>query len=340
MIRQPFFYVLLVRQRYFVLLGVMNAMKKPTTPQVRIVTVGVAGVAGAAGWLLLGPLGAVIGVVAGPPVTLLAWATLRAYTVPSPSDHMANHEPYLALQEATYQMRASRRLARWWPGQFLEPLAIDLLEKAEALEGLGRSWHALRPAAEAVGIYRDLAARRPRKFEEGLAGALDRQAHLLAAAGILLEAAEAAGEAARLYGNLAASAPGKYLPDLAESLTFRAASLSEAGQDSAALEAAAEAAGLCRDRLPRDNQPLCAAQAYLLHGRLLAGQARYAEAASPLARGWQLAVRQGQQDLLAPAAAALRATCRADQAAVLGAWRAEGGGDPPGWLIQTPPEVP
>jgi tetratricopeptide (TPR) repeat protein len=312
-------------------------MKRPTTRRVRIATAGMAGVAGVAGWLLLGPLGAVIGVVAGPLTGIAAWATFMAYAVPSASDYMDSHEPYLALQEAGSKMRVWRKLARWWPGQFLEPLAIELLAQAEALHGLGRSSRALGPAAEAVGIYQDLAARRPRKFEPDLAGALDRQARLLDAAGRPLEAAEAAGVAARLYRNLAVSAPAEYLPDLAESLTARAASLSQAGQGSAALEAATEAAGLCQDRLPRDEQPRCAAQAYLLQGRLLAGQARYGEAAGPLARGWQLAVSRDQQDLLAPATQALRAAYRADQAVVLDAWHAEAAGEPPGWLTRTPP---
>jgi hypothetical protein len=312
-------------------------MKMPTTGQARITLIVVTGAAGGAGWLLLGPLGAVIGVVAGPLVAAVATAVFMAFAVPSPSDHMAGHEPYLALQKARYDLWSWRVLARWWPGQFLEPLAITRLVEAEALLALGRRLQALGPAAEAVAIYQDLAARKPRKFEAGLAGALDRQAQLLAAAGSQAEAAASAGVAARLYRNLAASAPGKYLPALAGSLTCQAAWLSEAGQDRAALEAAAEAAGICQDRLPLDDQPGCAAEALLLQGRLLAGQARYHEAASPLARGWQLAASGDQDGLLAPAAQALRAAYRAEQAAVRDAWRIAASAEPPDWLTGPPP---
>lgn len=316
-------------------------MKMPTRGQARITLVVVTGATGAAGWLLLGPLGVVIGVVAGPLVATVAWAVLVAFAVPDPSDHMADHEPYLALQKAREHLPFWRKLARWWPGQFLEPLAIARLEEAEALLALGRRRQALRPAAEAVAVYQDLAARKPRKFEAGLADALDCQAQLLAAAGSQAEAAASAWTAARLYRNLAASAPGKYLPALAESLTCQAAWLSEVGADRAALEAAAEAADICQDRLPLDDQPRCAARALLLQGRLLAGQARYREAVGSLARGWQLAAGRGQEkDLLASAAQALRAAYRAEPAAVRDVWRIAVGGEPPDWLTGPPPQSP
>lgn len=313
----------------------------PTSGQARITLVVVTGAAGAAGWLLLGPLGAVIGVVAGPLVALVALGLFIAFAVPSSSDHMATHEPYLALQKARYDVPAWQALARRWPGQFLDALAITRMEEAEALLALGRRGQALGPAAEAVAIYQDLAARKPRKFEAGLAGMLDRQAKLLAAAGSQAEAAASAGAAAWLYRNLAASAPEKYLSALADSLTCQATWLSEAGRDRSALEAAAEAASICQDRLPFGDQPRCAARALLLQGTLLAGQARYHEAASPLARGWQLAAGQDQeQDLLASAARALRAAYRAEQAAVRDVWRTVAGGEPPDWLSGLPPQAP
>jgi hypothetical protein len=308
-------------------------VKMPTSRQARIMVVVVTCAVGATGWLLLGPLGAVIGVAAGALVAFVALGTFIAFAVPSASDHLASHEPYLGWRKAKYDLRSWRSLARWWPGQFLEPVAVTLLVEAEALLALGRRSQALGPAAEAVAIYQDLAARKPRKFDAALAGALDRQAHLLAAAGSPVEAAASAAKAARLYRDLAVPAPGKYLPALAESLTRQATWMSEAGQDRAALEAAAEAAGICQDRLPLDEQPRCAARALLLQGRLLSGQARYQEAASPLARGWQLAASRGlDEDLLASAAQALRAAYRAERAAVRDAWRIAAGSEPPEWL--------
>src|SRR5262249_26100634 len=75
-------------------------------------------VGGVAGWLLLGPLGAVIGVVAGPLISTIVWVTLLVSAVPSASEHMASHEPYLALQEAGSTLWTWRKMARWWPGQF------------------------------------------------------------------------------------------------------------------------------------------------------------------------------------------------------------------------------
>ena len=43
-----------------------------------------------------------------------------------------------------------------------------------------------------------------------------------------------------------------------------------------------------------------------------------------------------QADLLAPAAAFLRAAYQADEAAVRSAWRIETGGEPPEWLTGFP----
>jgi hypothetical protein len=133
-----------------------------TTGQARTAVVGAAGAAGAAGWLLLGPWWAAAGVVAGPAALLVAYGVVRAYVVPTPWDHMADHEPYLALAETRNLRWPSQVMARWWPGQFLEPLACHLLVEGEALLALGRRVEALGPAAEAVAIYQGLAARRPR----------------------------------------------------------------------------------------------------------------------------------------------------------------------------------
>ena len=303
----------------------------------RVAVIAAAVVAGAGGWLLLGPPGAIIGVVAGPVVLVVALAVFAAFCVPDAADHMAGHEPYLALTEVRQGQWAARTLARWWPEMFFDVLAGDLLTGAEALTALGRPSRAIGPAAEAVTLYRDAVARKPRKHEAGLARALDRQSQVLAAVGRLTEAAAGAGAAARLYRSLSVPDPGTHLPALVCSLTCQAGWLEAAGQDSAALAAAAEAAGICRDRLPRDDQPSCTARAFLLQGRLLAGAARYHEAARPLARGWDLAAGPDEEGLRASAVPALRATYRADQSAFRDAWRIEADGNLPGWLTGQPP---
>jgi tetratricopeptide (TPR) repeat protein len=255
---------------------------------------------------------------------------------PEPATHLQNHEPHRALTEINRGLRSWRYLARKWPSQFRQPLAETLLTQAEALCALHREAQALSPAAEAVAIYRVLAAEKPRKFTSGLAGALDRQSSLLAASGRLAEAVEAVAVAVRLYRNLVPAAPGDYLPGLADALTRQAEWLLDMGVDSAALAPASEAADICQDRLSHDELPLCAAQTLLLTGRLLAGQARYREAARPLARGWQLAADHGRQDLLASAVPAVRATYQADDAALRAAWRTETGGEPPDWIAGLP----
>ncbi len=305
---------------------------KPTRGKLGIILAGAAAAGGAAGWLLFGPLWAIAGVVAGPPLALGAYSVAMVYTDPDPVALLKANEPYQALTEVQRALPSWRGLARIWPGQFREPLAINLLMKAEALDGLHRQADALGAAAEAVAIYQVLAAEEPRKFTPGLAGALDRQAWLLAAGDRRAEAIAAVTVAVRLYTNLTASEPRKYLPVLAESLTRQAQWLSEMDLGGQALAAASEAAAICQDRLAREELPRCTAQALLLQGRLLAGQARYREAVRPLARGWQIAAGQQRQDLLTSAARALKAAYAADQAGFAAAWRAETGGEPPDWL--------
>jgi tetratricopeptide (TPR) repeat protein len=301
---------------------------------------GAAVVGGAAGWLLLGPLWTIAGVVAGPPFALVACATFFAFAVTEPATHLQNHEPHRALTEISRGLWSWRYLARIWPSQFRQPLADTLLTQAEALGALHREAQALSSAAEAVAIYQVLAAGKPRKFTPGLAGALDRQSSLLSASGRLAEAEKAIAVAVRLYRDLVPAAPGDYLPGLADALTRQAEWLLDMGQDSAALAPASEAADICQDQLPRDALPPCAAHTLLLTGRLLAGQARYREATRPLARGWQLAARHGRQDLLASAVLAVRATYQADDAALRAAWRTETGGEPPDWVNGLPQRPP
>lgn len=306
----------------------------PTRGQLIGILGGAAIVGGAAGWLLLGPLWTIAGVVVGALFALMACSTFLALTMTEPATHLQNHEPHRALTEISQGLWSWRYLARIWPSQFRQPLADTLATQAEALRALHREAQALSPAAEAVAIYQVLAAEKPRKFTPGLAGALDRQSSLLAASGRLAEAEKAIALAARLYRNLVPAAPGDYLAGLADALTRQAEWLLDLGQDSAALAPASEAADICQDQLPRDELPPCAAQTLLLAGRLLAGQARYREANRPLAGGWLLAARRGRHDLIAQAVPAIRATYWADDTALRAAWLTETGGEPPDWIYR------
>jgi hypothetical protein len=190
--------------------------RHPTRGFVFTILAGAAAVGGAAAAFLLGPLWAIAGVVAGPPLAMLVFSVVFACTVPDPVTHLTNKEPYRALTEVDRILPAWRDMAGKWPGQFREPLATQLLIRAEALHALHRGPQALQPSAEAVAIYRDLAARNPGKFTPGLAAALHRQANLLAANDREQEAIAAAEVAARLYRGLAG--PERYLPYLADAL--------------------------------------------------------------------------------------------------------------------------
>ena len=310
----------------------------PWVTRARLLTVSaVAAIAaGTACWLLLGPPWAILGVAAGPVVVQLALVAALAVTRTDPADLLRQHEPYRALIQVEDELRSWRELARRRPTLFSEALGLELLVQAESLLALGRAADAPGPAAEAVGIFRALAIRKPRRCTAGLAEALGRQARVLAAVGSQPEALEAAREATRLYRSLAAAAPGKYLQELAGLLTDQAEWLAGMRQDEEALQTVDAAVVICQDRLPRLDQPSCTAQALLLQGRLRAGQARYREAAAPLARGWQLAASRQQANLLAPAVAPLRAAYQADEAAVRSAWRIETGGEPPEWPTGSP----
>jgi tetratricopeptide (TPR) repeat protein len=294
--------------------------------------------AGAACWLLVGPPWAALGAVGGPAVVVVALVWAVGTTHAHPAELLRDHEPYRALTQLQPVLESLRYTSRRWPGvtSSADVLAHHLLIQAESLLALGRLAEAPGPAAEAVSIFRTLADRKPHRFTAALSRGLDRQARVLAAAGREADAVEVAREAARLYRNLDAAAPGKHLPALAGSLTDQAQWLSDMRQDDEARQAVDEAVTICQDRLPRADQPSCAAQALLLQGRLRVGQARHREAAAPLARGWQLAASREQTDLLAPAAASLRAAYQADEAAVRSAWRIETGGDPPQWLTGFP----
>lgn len=287
---------------------------------------------GAAGWLLLSPLWAIVGVVAGPFLALVMFAVVVTFTLPDATTLVNQHEPYQALKQLQYDIRSSRRLAKVWPSQWRDALANNLITQSDALHALSQDVHALRSCDEAVAIYHALAAEKPGKYGSDLAGALDRQSRLLAGAGRQADAIAAIDTAVRLYRNLAAAEPGTYLPALAEALTCMATWLTDIGRDTDALAAAHEATRIYWHRLPWPELPPYAARAALLEGQLLSKQERHHDAAAMLARGWHLAASQEQQSALSSATPALKTTYYADPDDFAAVWQAETSTKPPDWL--------
>lgn len=303
-------------------------MKRPGG--VSLVLLGGAVALGGAG-LLLGPAWAVAGVVAGPFIALMAASVVQVFTTPDPADLQRTGRHREALSMIGDQMPAWRLLARIWPGQFREPLALVLMDKSMALLAAHRDGEALAAAEQAVAIYRSLAAARPGKPAPDLAGALNNLSYPLRAAGRRDDALAAAEEAVRMYRALAAARPGKYRYDLARSLGTEAEVLSLAGEYGKALAAASEAAGIYQDMRAGDRAAPDAAEVLFLHGQLLCGLSRHREAARPLARAWRLAARQDQQEPRFDRAV-LETAYRAAPARFLDTWRAETGVGPPRWL--------
>jgi tetratricopeptide (TPR) repeat protein len=289
---------------------------------------------GAAGWLLLSPLWAIAGVVAGPFLALVVFSVVVTFTLPDATTLVNQHEPYQALKQVRHDIRTSRYLAKIWPSQWRDALALNLITQSEALHALSQDAHALRSCDEAVTIYQALAAENPGKYGPDLADALDRQSRLLATAGRQADAIAAVETAVRLYRNLAIAEASKYLPALAEALTCMASWLTDIRQDSQALAAAHEATGIYWHRLPWPDLPPCAAQAALLEGQLLSRKDRHHDAATMLARGWHLAVSQHQQNALSAATPALKATYDADPDDFATVWHTETGAKPPDWLAR------
>ena len=287
---------------------------------------------GAAAWLLLGPWWAIAGVAAGLLLTLVAVVFFHGFGVPDVVTLLNEGRPDRAAAQVHGGMPELRTLARVWPGQFRDFLASHLIFLSAALNAMHRDAEALQAVAEAVSILQELAAGRPDKYERNLANALDRQSRLLSATDRPAEALAAMEVALRLYRNLAVSNPA-YLPVVAESLTCRAGWLAELGKDSESTAARNEAAAIYRDRLAWPYARSGEARVLLRDGELLCRQGRYREAAGPLARGWNLANAEYQEDALWQAAPALRAAYNADPDGFAAVWHAEtGGGNPPDWL--------
>jgi tetratricopeptide (TPR) repeat protein len=289
---------------------------------------------GAAGWLLLGPVGLIAGVVAGPVIALLALVVVLEHATPDPVILLNNGRPQQAAAQIRGDLQELRALARMWPGVWRDALADRLIVLSGALHAMHRDVEALRPATEAVAIYQGLAAKRPDKYAAGLADALDRQARLLAAADRPAEALAAMEVAVRLQRNLAAADPGKYLPILAESLDCQAGWLARTGNNTGAMAAAYEATAIYRDRLPWTQASAREARRMLLEGELLCQQGRYHEATRLLAQGWHKADTRYQQDALWQAAPTLRAAYRANPDGFVAVWHAETSREPPPWLSQ------
>jgi len=302
-----------------------------TRDKVMLTFAGGAAGCGAAAWLLLGPVWAIAGVVAGPFVALIAVSGVRAYAVPDAVTMLDKGRPDRAAAQLRRDMPALRTMARAWPGQFGEDLPRRMMTLASALRAMHQDTQALRVAAEAVAICQDLAAERPGKYALGLADALDRQARFLGAVGQPAEALAAMEVATRLYRNLAAADP-RYLPVLTESLDSQASWLAELNRDDDAMAAANQAAAIRQNRPASSQVPSSEARLLLSEGERLCREGRYREAARPLAQGWRRAHKRYQRDALWQAAPALRAAYRADPDHFTAEWHAETGGEPPDWL--------
>jgi hypothetical protein len=287
---------------------------------------------GAATWLVLGPLWAIAGLASGYLAAMVVYAAGMTYITPTPATLLAKGRPEDALTVVQRLEAQQRLMARKWPSLFAEGLASDLLAKSDALHALNQDDLALRTADEGVAIYQTLAADRRARYAPHLARAIYIQSHRMATVGLLAEAITAIQTSLLLFRELALTEPGKYRPLTAQALTCMAEWLAEIDNDAQALAAAHEATSIYWDTPGAAEMPAHAARAALLEGRLLCQQARYLEAAPPLARGWNLATRLEQQEALAGAAPALRTACRALAADFAAVWRAETGSVVPEWL--------
>jgi hypothetical protein len=290
---------------------------------------------GAASWLLLGPLWAIAGVLAGPfvpPVAfVIAYLVGTVFLMPQPVTLIAMGRPEDALRRLRREEVSARGLARAWPGQFREVLAYHLVVKSDALHALHRDRQALSSADEGVASYQTLAADKPAKYASYLSRAIDTRSRALGGLGRQAEAIAAIETAIRMFRNLAIAEPDEYLPVLAEALTCMAKWLADIDNDAEALTAARESTDIYW-QLPGPELPTYAASAALLAGRLLCRQSRYREAATLLARGWNLASSKQQHDALSTATPALKTAYHANPDDFTAVWHAETGSKPPDWL--------
>lgn len=303
-------------------------MKRPGYV-VLVVVAGTAALGGAG--LLLGPVWAAVGVVAGPFLALVVAAFVQGLAAPDPMDLVRAGRHREALRLVEEQIPGFRLAARIWPGQFRDALAVELMNKSMALLAAYREGEALAVVEQAAAICRSLAAARPGKPEPILAYALNNLSYPLRAVGRRDEALAAAREAVRAYRALATARPRKYRYSLATSLGTEAELLALAGQPGQALAATGEAARIYQNMRSANRAAPEAAEVLFLHGQILCEQSRPREATQPLARAWRLAAHKAGQE---PAfdRAVLTAAYQADPAGFPRTWRTETGADPPPWL--------
>ena len=131
---------------------------------------------GTTGWLLLGPLWAIAGAVAGYFIPLIVFAVaymvVTVFMTPQPVALIAKGKPEDALRRLRREEVSARRLARAWPGQFREMLAYHLVVRSDALHALHRDRQALGSADEGIAIYQALASDKPAKYSPYLSRAI------------------------------------------------------------------------------------------------------------------------------------------------------------------------
>jgi tetratricopeptide (TPR) repeat protein len=290
---------------------------------------------GAAAWLLLGPLWAIAGLVAGYLTPPACYVVGTVFISPSSAALIAKGRPEDALRRLRFEETSSRGAARKWPSQFNEVLAHNLIVKSDALHALHRYRSALHSADEGVTIYQALTADNPAKYLPYLSRAIDTRSRALAGLGRQAEAIKAIETAVRMFRKLVVPEPAEYLPVLAEALTCMAEWLADIDKNTEALAATQEAVGIFWHKMPSSDMPVYAARAALLEGRLLCQQGNYHDAARSLARGWKLATSQQQSGALSTATPALRMAYRASPDDFAAIWHGETNSRPPDWLTTT-----
>jgi len=279
---------------------------------------------GGGGWFL-GPWWALAGVLAGPPVAVVAYGTLMAFYGPEAQRFLDRHQWDEALTQADLGLPTLRLQARKWPAFFGDVLAIRQMQRAQALHGLGRDEEALRAVEEAVGIFRYL------EKDSYLADGMLQLSRIRHALGDLEESLAAAAEATEMYRALTAARPGGYRADLAEALTDQATALTRLRRHDKALEPVREAQRIYQDGFAWDRLPDDAPRAWLTEGVILTCLERYRDASRSFARAWRL---RGGRDEPLPGQArhAMSTAYRSDPEEFTDGWHQETGADPPLWL--------
>ncbi len=203
---------------------------------------------GGVGWLL-GPLGAVAGLVVGSVAALAVLLIMVGRARPDPALLLRSGRPQEAYRHLQPELAFVRTLVIRRP-MFREILANRLETMAQVLQALDNEPKALETVTEAVTIYGTLSVKDPDRYGRPLAQALLRQAAMLANMGRHGEALAAAEPAVRIYRRLAVKDRSAYLPSLAAALTRQADELGYLDRISEARAATAEAEMISTDMLP------------------------------------------------------------------------------------------